>query len=274
MFCSITQPKSKMLIQVLRHDAFRRTYSSCQDIIYAVSDFDPQYHWWPSSSGPGHRWCISLVALRIQEPIWRSQLSKFLLVANLDTEFWPYWICLLLSSSNQERFFFSPVKGQDSSPLYQSTGKRDNFKSSSQHFGCRVWIRPPGRRRAKFKPNSRKGIFLGYVPHTTRNILWFDVGTERVKIATCVRFDEGMDDSPFESILPNVSTSSTCRWRKTTICCRNRCHVCRRISVLFVSFCRPCLEDFEEVLYGLHFWNRSCLRRSFEACVHSDCRAE
>ena len=43
---------------------------------------------------------------------------------------------------------------------------------------------------------------------------------------------------------------------------------------LFVSFCRPCLEDFEEVLYGLHFWNRSCLRRSFEACVHSDCRAE
>jgi len=65
-------------------------------------------------------------------------------------------------------------------------------------------VRPPSKRRAKFKNNSKKGIFLGFVPHTTRNILWYDVDTERVKIASHVRFDEGMNDLPIDRIPPNV----------------------------------------------------------------------
>ena len=51
--------------------------------------------------------------------------------------------------------------------------------------------------------NSRKGIFLGYVPYTTRNILWYDVETHRVKIATHARFDEGFNDLPFSDVPPN-----------------------------------------------------------------------
>ena len=33
-----------------------------------------------------------------------------------------------------------------------------------------VWVRPPGKRLAKLVPNSRKGLFLGYVPYTTRHV--------------------------------------------------------------------------------------------------------
>ena len=71
-------------------------------------------------------------------------------------------------------------------------------------FGCRVWVRPPGKRPAKLVVNSRKGIFLGYVPYTTRNILWYDPETHRVKIATHACFDKGYNDVPTTQIPPNV----------------------------------------------------------------------
>ena len=43
-----------------------------------------------------------------------------------------------------------------------------------------------------------------YVPHTTRNILWYDLETTRIKIATHARFDEGMNDLPVVDMPPNV----------------------------------------------------------------------
>ena len=51
----------------------------------------------------------------------------------------------------------------------------------------------------------RKGIFLGFIPNTTRNILWFDLETERVKIAKHAKFDEGMNDLPLSELPPNVT---------------------------------------------------------------------
>ena len=41
-----------------------------------------------------------------------------------------------------------------------------------------------------------KGVFLGFLPGTTKNILWYHPETARVKIAKHARFDEGMDDLP------------------------------------------------------------------------------
>ena len=67
-----------------------------------------------------------------------------------------------------------------------------------------MWVKPPTRRKAKFNSNAIKGIFLGYIPHTLRNILWYDVTTDKVKIATHVRFDEGFNDLPTEGLPPNV----------------------------------------------------------------------
>jgi hypothetical protein len=56
----------------------------------------------------------------------------------------------------------------------------------------------------KLLPNSRKGIFLGFLPNTTKNILWFDIETSKVKIAKHARFDEGLNDLPHGKIPPNV----------------------------------------------------------------------
>ena len=55
-----------------------------------------------------------------------------------------------------------------------------------------------------YKTQSRKGVFLGYMPGTTQNIIWLDDETKRIKYATHARFDEGMNDVPINKIPPNV----------------------------------------------------------------------
>ena len=90
------------------------------------------------------------------------------------------------------------------SPIQLATGKPENF-ANIQTFGCRVWVRPPGPCSAKLKPNSCKGIFLGYVPCTTRNILWYDLTSSKIKIATHACFDKGMNDIPVTEMQPNVA---------------------------------------------------------------------
>ena len=42
------------------------------------------------------------------------------------------------------------------------------------------------------------------MPHTLRNILWYDTLTTRVKLATHVRFDEGSNYLPVDALPPNV----------------------------------------------------------------------
>jgi hypothetical protein len=82
-------------------------------------------------------------------------------------------------------------------------GFRDDF-TRLHTFGCRVWVRPSGRRPVKLKPNSRKGVFLGYLPRTIKNILLYDWESHQVKLAKHARFDEGMNDLPITSVSPNV----------------------------------------------------------------------
>ena len=116
----------------------------------------------------------------------------------LHMKFWPYAFYHALRLTNA-----FPTAGNTESPVFKATDRHEDLRAL-RTFGCRVWVRPPGKRKAKLIPNSRKGIFLGYVPYTTRNILWYDPDTSRVKIATHARFDEGMNDLPVTEIPPNV----------------------------------------------------------------------
>jgi len=53
-------------------------------------------------------------------------------------------------------------------------------------------------------PNSRKGIFLGFIPNTDKHVIWYDTETHVVKIAKHVCFDEGMNDLPPGLVPPDV----------------------------------------------------------------------
>jgi hypothetical protein len=59
---------------------------------------------------------------------------------------------------------------------------------------CHVWVQPPGSRSGHLQLHARKGIFRGFLPFTTKNILWYDVETKRVKIAFHAHSDEGMNN--------------------------------------------------------------------------------
>jgi hypothetical protein len=127
-----------------------------------------------------------------------NAIRALLLGASMDIKFWPYAFHHWLRIDNS-----LPSRDQLHSPYRIATGTIDDF-SAFRTFGCRVWVRPPGRRKAKFLPNSRKGVFLGFLPNTTKNIVWYDPETNRVKTAKHARFDEGMNDLPTDLIPPNV----------------------------------------------------------------------
>lgn len=68
-------------------------------------------------------------------------------------------------------------------------------------FGCHIYIRPPGRRPSKLDRHAIKGIFLGYTA-TLKQIYYLECNTNKVKIASHARFDEGMNDLPFDKLPP------------------------------------------------------------------------
>jgi len=127
-----------------------------------------------------------------------NAIRALLLGANLPIKFWPhafhFWLRIDNSMASRDQLV---------SPNYITTGKKDDL-SALRTFGCRAWVRPPGRRSAKLIPNSRKGIFLGFIPNTDKNIIWYDTETHVVKIAKHVRFDEGMNGLPPDLVPPNV----------------------------------------------------------------------
>jgi hypothetical protein len=99
-----------------------------------------------------------------------SQGVKAILIgAGLDIKFWPLAFNHVIRIRNA-----FPGQGQLKSPLKMSTGSKYNLKNL-RVFGSRVWVRSPGIQACRFKDKAQKGIFLGYVPHTTRNIIWYDV---------------------------------------------------------------------------------------------------
>lgn len=137
-------------------------------------------------------------------PVERAHLTvanavqAMLTGANLPIKFWPYAFHHWLRINNS-----LPSRDQTSSPLQIGHNKSDDF-TNFRTFGCQVWVCPPTRRGAKFRNRSRKGIFLGFLPHTTTNILWYDPDSNFVKIAKHAQFNEGMNDLPATKIPPNV----------------------------------------------------------------------
>jgi len=127
-----------------------------------------------------------------------NAIRALLLGTNLPIKFLPYAFHFWLRIDNS-----MASRDQLVSPNYITTGKKDDL-SALRTFGCRVWVRPPGRRSAKLIPNSQKGIFLGFTPNTDKNIIWYDTKTHVVKITKHVRFNEGMNDPPPDLVPPNV----------------------------------------------------------------------
>ena len=126
-----------------------------------------------------------------------DHVCALLVGAILDTKFWPYKFSRHLRIQNA-----MAMNDQTSSRIFQATGKKENF-SGFRTFGCRTWTRPSSKRTAKFKHNIIKGIFLGFVPCTHRNILWYNCEIRNIGPANHVTFNEGINDLPFKMFPPN-----------------------------------------------------------------------
>ena len=125
-------------------------------------------------------------------------IKSCLIGADLPIAYWPFSFLHVLRIRNT-----LPGNGQGSSPIHLLTRKKDNLKNL-RTFGYRVWVRTPRNQANRFKDKAQEGIFLGYVPHTTQNIIWYDVESQLCKIVVHCVFDEGFNDVPMESLYSNA----------------------------------------------------------------------
>lgn len=86
------------------------------------------------------------------------------------------------------------------SPFEMLHGRKPDV-SHLRIFGSRVYIRPPGKRPSKLDLHAIKGIFLGYTS-TLKQIYYLECSTNKVKIASHAKFDEGMNDLPLDQLPP------------------------------------------------------------------------
>ena len=98
---------------------------------------------------------------------------------------------------------YIPHGDQDISPHEAMGNSRPNI-SKLRTFGCRVYVKNPGRRQHKLDwENVSRGIFLGYTG-TLSQIYYYDLRTKRVKTTTHCKFDEAMSDLDDEKMTPNA----------------------------------------------------------------------
>lgn len=122
-----------------------------------------------------------------------ASIRALLFGAGLSDKIWPYAFLHVIFIRNALLH-----RNQTASPLFMTTGKKDDFKNL-RTFGLRVFVRPPGIQKKPFKENTWQEIFLGYVPHTDCLILWYDEGTEQVKIAPHAKFEDRLNDLPIDN---------------------------------------------------------------------------
>ena len=118
-----------------------------------------------------------------------NMIRSLLHGADLPRKFWPYAFYHSLFIMNRIMHHDKPLP-----PITACSGKRISLEAL-RVFGCRVYIRLPGERKAKLDSHTASGIFLGY-NETMKNIYWYDPDSNLIKTASHVRFDEGMADVP------------------------------------------------------------------------------
>ena len=110
---------------------------------------------------------------------------------------WPFILYHLIRIHNMVH----PSRCDPSKSIYEIiTGKRPDL-STVRILGCAVYVRPPGLRPSKLDLHSNLGRFLGYTA-TMKQIYYLDHRTNRVKTATHINYDEGMNGFMISDLPP------------------------------------------------------------------------
>ncbi len=127
-----------------------------------------------------------------------DSLRTMLHGANLPYKLWPWAFNHILRVHS-----YIPHGSQETTPHGAMGNSRSNL-SKLKTFGCRVYVKSPGRHQHKLDwDNVFTGIFLGYTS-TLSQIYYLDLRTKRIKTAIHCKFDEGMNDLPDSELTPNA----------------------------------------------------------------------
>jgi len=115
--------------------------------------------------------------------------------AGLDLKFWNFAFHHFI------RLYNMYPHGQRTLSPYEIIHGRIPDVSRLRVFGCRVYVRPPGRRPSKLDIHAVKGIFLGYTA-TFKQIYYLESSSNKIKVASHVHFDEGCNDLSVDALPP------------------------------------------------------------------------
>ena len=101
-------------------------------------------------------------------------MQCFLNVADLGPEYWSFALRHAVYIKNR-----LPQNFINMTP-YQALTCVKPYITSLHIFGCRVYVRKPGIKKAKLDHHTSNGIFVGYTA-TTKNIYYIDNNTSIVK---------------------------------------------------------------------------------------------
>ena len=129
--------------------------------------------------------------------VFANMIRCLLHSAGMSSKFWNYALLHAVYLKNR-----MPHKtlGNTTTP-YEMISKKKPDLSHLRVFGCRVYVRKPGKRKYKLDLNYYRGVFLGYTA-TADNIYYYDIDSDNIKIAKHVTYDEAgmtlskMDLSP------------------------------------------------------------------------------
>ena len=112
--------------------------------------------------------------------------------AGLGIKFWPYKFHHILRIQKM-----LPHHGKSNSLLILAFFLKDNL-DNLQSFGWTIWVWLPVVCRKSFTEDYCNGIFLGYVPHTNCLMVFYNEGSNQVRIVTHETFDKGFNDLPID----------------------------------------------------------------------------
>ena len=126
---------------------------------------------------------------------------------NLGPEYWSFALTHAVFIKNR-----IPHSSINMTPYEAITGKQPDL-SNLRTFGCRIFVKKPGKRPDKLDYHTSNGIFMGYTA-SMKNMYYIDDMTNQIKIGVHAYFDEAHFTVPKEQAPLAAQNLQTLGYRK------------------------------------------------------------
>ena len=135
-------------------------------------------------------------ALERLDPVQLVSIPVFAIKARTEKWLWHQRL-----GHPKDRYLYDAHKSMTGVPKF--TRESDVMSTCPTCILAKQTKSSPGHQSTRTATEPHQGLSIDFAFSGQRNIIWYDVETHKVKIATHARFDEGFNDLPMDTIPPN-----------------------------------------------------------------------